>query len=393
MSRNNDKRLNPSTIVFGIYLLLLPISTALSGIIGTVSLLNYIAVIYILFSLMELLYYKTATIFKSTFAIYVYMLYSLISCIWGAGFSLNYYFVTFAISFAILLCSTTKRYSPYEVQWLHRMIVLSSVTVIVATILNIHHFYAGRIVITLSSTMDPNDFGCGTCIIFAALLMKLYEEKKGRMITMLLLIGVLVAVILTGSRGALLMCIVEFVAWLLLFMKKSRGRIVLLAILVVAAIYVFSGTLSNELTSRLSLQAVLSSGGTGRVNIWKAAISKFCNSDFFHMLFGYGHGSFATAVNYHGGGRDYAYMSHNMYINVMIEGGIIGTVLLLLAIYQCLRLAKKNLNYCGLISIVGFSITALSLDVQSYRIFPIAFAVAMIFNNPQYYRPRFRPKL
>lgn len=376
-------RVKLSSYILALFILLLPISTALSGIIGNISLLNYIALIYFACSAFEIISSGYMRIKKAYWAIYAYMAYALLSCLWNSVFSFTFYFTTFAISFVLLLFSTCRTYSQKEVELLRKAFLLSSIVVIGATLLNINNTYAGRIIIRIKSTMDPNDFGCGTCIIFAALLVQF--SKKRSFLPAITLIGIFVSVIFTGSRGALLMCITELIIWVALYRKRGRWKTVLLGVLVVFAIYLFATSLSDELLSRFSIIRVLRSGGTGRTKIWIAGIRKYINSDVIHMVFGYGHGSFPKTVNYYGGNRTYPYEAHNMFINAIIEGGLVGTAFLITAVIQCLKTAYANKNFLGVIALLGFVVTGLTLDVQSYRVFPIAFFTAVFFENDSYY--------
>ena len=377
-------KVKPSTYLLAIFIILLPISTALKGIVGSISLLNYIGLAYIAVSFIEVMIGRYIKISKKYWAIYAYMGYALLSCIWNKVFEFSFYFTTFALSFIILLFSTCRTtYSQREADILRKAFLLSSIVVIGVTALNYKHTYAGRIVIRIKSKMDPNDFGCGTCIVFAALLVQ--YSKKRSVFPAMALFGILVSVILTGSRGALLMCVAETIVWVILYGKQGKGKIALLVVLSVLAVYLFLTSGSSELLSRFSISLALESGGTGRTGIWKAGLNKYIHSDLFHMIFGYGHGSFPKTVNYYGGARTYPYEAHNMFINAIIEGGLIGTLFLVLAIKQCVITAYDNMNYMGVIALLGFAVTGLTLDVQSYRIFPIAFFVAVFFENERYY--------
>ena len=379
----NRNHVKLSSYILIIFIVLLPISTALAGIIGSISLLNYISLAYIIWSIIEIIFGRYMRISKTYWAIYAYMGYTLLSCIWNIYFSFNYYFTTFATSFVLFVFLTCRTYSQKEAELLRKSFLASCIVVVGVTALNVNHTYAGRIVIRITSTMDPNDFGCGTCIIFASLLNE-FSKKRG-MLSAIGLICILVTVILTGSRGALLMCIMELIVWVSIYGKRGKRKIAILGVLAFLAVYLFVTSLSNELLSRFSVSRVLSSGGTGRRGIWIAGINKYLNSNVFHMIFGYGHGSFPRAVNYYGGSRTYPYEAHNMFVNALIEGGVLGLSFLVIAIKQCVKTAYANKNYMGVIALLGFVVTGLTLDVQSYRIFPIAFFTAVFFENNSYY--------
>ena len=377
--------------------MLLPIDSGLSGIIGNISLLNYVALAYVVFILVENIHHKYLFTNKEYWGIFAFMAYSLLSCMWSDYLKLNYYFFTFVFSFVILSLATSRLYHYEEIILMKRIFLLSSFTLIIATVLNLNNTYGSRLIIKVTSEMDPNIFGCGACIIFAVLLVE-YDKTKNKLL--LLMIPIIIGiVVLTGSRGALLMCAFEMFAGVILkvhsnyriyrikvYRKKIIEGIVIALVLVLVLFgfyFLFSYELSDELLNRFTIESVLSSGGSGRISIWKAAIDKFFNSDFVHMLFGYGHGSFSDIVNFYLSTGKKPSMSHNIFLNSLIEKGIIGIVLMIIAFYQGLRKSRQNQNYIGYISLFGLATAGLSLDVQSYRVFPMVFFVAIVFDNKE----------
>ena len=165
-----------------------------------------------------------------------------------------------------------------------------------------------------------------------------------------------------------------------------KGRVkymILLAMCAAVALLLFCAEygIGPSMLSRFSISALLSNGGTGRLDIWKAAMRYYVSQDSFHMILGNGLGSFAESVRYVAIGNDYQYVSHNMFVNTLIEGGIVGLSLLISCFVTLYIHAIKNKNLLGVLAVTGFIVSGLSLDVQSYRTFAIAAAMALIWRK------------
>ena len=130
----------------------------------------------------------------------------------------------------------------------------------------------------------------------------------------------------------------------------------------------------------MNIEDILQTGGSGRTGIWEAAINRFFASNPLKKIIGYGHGSFQRIVNYEGDfGR--ASQSHNMFVNEIIEGGIVGLVLLLLCFYSQLKETKKHRNYFGFLLLIGFMMEGISLDAQVFRGFATTMILPIMFMN------------
>ena len=170
--------------------------------------------------------------------------------------------------------------------------------------------------------------------------------------------------------------------WLYIAFKNKKAlTFFLLIVCLIFVFLVFEDHISQYLIDRYSISAVFNDGGSGRTKIWMAAFETFKNSNILRIIFGYGHGGFRHAVNYVAVGHSSAYEAHNMFINALIEGGILGLIFLTLAFIQVFKYAQKNNNTWGCLAIIGFFIEGLSLDAQSYRVFAVAFIVAVIYKE------------
>lgn len=363
---------------FALYIILLPIATSLSGFIGSISFLNYVAIAYIGTSLINQRF--RLRIRPSAKSIYAYLLYFTISMLWNFYFSFNWYIATTLVNTVIMLIALSDTYSMQELTLLKKSFLASLIVAIILTIINIESVLSYRLTIVLFSEMDPNDFACGLLIIVSLLLEMLSNREKPK--TAILALGMTaIIILLSGSRGAMLMFAGIFAWWFIICFRDQKFISVIIIAVGVLFIAIISAFLPDFLQGRLSISNLIADGGSGRIKIWKSAFVKFAHSNPLRMLIGYGYGSFEQAVNYIAVGHLAPYKSHNIFINALIEGGLIGLFLMINMFFYSYKIAKRNNNIMGKLAVVGLAIAGCTLDMQAYRIFAIVFIVAIICKN------------
>ncbi|MGH2783802.1 MAG: O-antigen ligase family protein [Actinomycetota bacterium] len=135
------------------------------------------------------------------------------------------------------------------------------------------------------------------------------------------------AIVLTGSRGGIISAIAVIVVLVLNHPRRLRIAAVGLGIVVIAA-----GTLAiapEGLRNR-----VIRPGSSGRTDIWRTALTRcdrFC-------ITGSGYGTFPTvyqdALHSEPGARgmDLPFVAHSIWIGSLIETGVVGALLMILAL-------------------------------------------------------------
>lgn len=244
----------------------------------------------------------------------------------------------------------------------------------------------GRLWLTTdNSSYDPNHFA-------AALILPVALALVGVLWTQRLIIrvfyGIAVSVMLlamaySASRGALL-GVAAVIAFLLI---RDRHRLQLAGVCAVVIGLVLS--LQTSLIARFG--AALSTGGAGRVEIWKvgfAALKKF-------WLIGAGYGNFPFAY-------DRAFLSvyqstfngehrapHNILLQNGVELGILGLLLLLLAWYGHFRLlqpiadddSRHPVRLAVQGALIGLFIAGLFLDIMITKYLWLVFMFAVLVRN------------
>ena len=369
-----------SSLLLFVYITFLPVSTALSGFIISSSIQSLLAVLFIAVSFVEMLVFGRIEINKKLIPVYVYFLYMISTGLWNSAFSLDWYSMQVMVTFLIIICVSIRRYSDMEIR-LIKLAFYGSIGIAWFSSLFFSFFHGGRIYIEIFSLMDPNDFATGLAMAFALCLTELMR-KKNTILNIVCLLSLLIIVYFTGSRGGLLTMLVIIFIWI--FSLKGKKKYILLGSILAATILLFVCAefgIGPSMIKRFSITALISSGGTGRSDIWKAALKYFASQDPLHIIFGNGLGSFADTVKYVAVGHDYRYESHNMFINVLIEGGAAGLCLLLTCFVSLYVYAFRNKNLFGILAVTGFIVSGISLDAQVYRTFAIAAAMAVIYRE------------
>jgi len=175
-----------------------------------------------------------------------------------------------------------------------------------------------------------------------------------KLLTMAVASLLVYGLVLSGSRTGLVILVVVVLASAYFSQNKGKGLIASLA-LIFGVGYIIAGLLSPELFERyLSLVDSSAVGGDtaqGRFNGIKTALTSTSN---FYGLFGHGLGtSREVNANYFG----HAQISHNIYIELLQEVGIIGFILFCMyikTIFQSLHNASKKIaagSYLGRLTI------------------------------------------
>ena len=339
-----------------------------------------VAILFLAVSVVEIIVSRQIRINRGLLPVYFYFLYMISTGIWNSAFSLDWYSMQLMVTFFIIISLSVRYYSDVEIK-LIKLAFYGSICVAWISTLFFSFFHGGRMYIEISSLMDPNDFATGLAMAFALCLTELMHKRK-IIFNVICLISLLAIVYFTGSRGGLLTLLVIIFIWVVSL--KGKKKYILLGSIAVATVILFTCAelgIGPSMLQRFSITALIASGGTGRSDIWKAALKYFAEQDPIHMLFGNGLGSFADTVKYVQVGHDYRYESHNMFINILIEGGVVGLGLLITCFVSLYINAIKNKNLFGVLAVTGFIVSGISLDAQVYRTFAIAAGMAVIYRE------------
>lgn len=194
-------------------------------------------------------------------------------------------------------------------------------------------------IVIFGRMIDPNILAYSCVISFVIdLYYIMFERKK---ICVLIIPIILYAIFMLGSRGALLTCVATLGFMLLNteFSSNALLKKILLIILVFIACFLIytEFIVTSEFASRFTIDNLVGQGNLGTANrdkIWAAAAQQIFNRPFL----GYGNGASMYAIE-----MVYKYYgTHNSYIMVLLEFGIVGFVLCGAWVVRVWRLCKQN---------------------------------------------------
>lgn len=356
-----NRQPNLSIYLLALILLLLPIDSALSGLIGNISLIDYIVVIFLVVHCVL----NPNVIFKkgNVSIILLPLLYATISVVWSINrlSQSNIMYLSYFVLFTFLL---NTKFTLSEKSLLSKAIFGSVFLLLLFTVV-FGEFYHSRLSININGYIDPNYF-CTGFVLIVAFLLWMIKSKTYRLISLICLLSLFTVVFLSGSRGSLLAISIEIICYILFLNRKNLIKIIPLIIaflLVAMAVFMI---LPEELTNRFNLlDSIKTDGGSGRLVIWKNMFAIYQDGSLLTKVFGYGRES-STALYKELVGINYT--PHNVYIKILLELGIVGLVLVVICIISVLRQTIKNNNSFLFAVLVGIGVGSFFLDMDNTRL-------------------------
>lgn len=191
----------------------------------------------------------------------------------------------------------------------------------------------------LSENPAPNGFFIALFIIIVFNKLIVNEEKKYVWLKILLLIGGCYTLIWTKKRSFLIfVAIVIAISWLIGFRKnqhKLKYLVISICLIVLGIYFIERYNLDVLIVEKFLRYMDQGDISNGRMELWEESLDYFQN----HPLFGVGIRSLTTVL-----GND----SHNIYIQLLAEVGIIGAFIFYVAIWYpiilCIKQAIKMKN-------------------------------------------------
>ena len=376
---------NALSYLIALYCMALPFEEALAGALGSVLRLLGIVIIFLCIATSPEDVFRGNSFFVPLF---LWLSYSFFSVLWSSSVEWwQYYIKMYLLQFAILYCIAAV-YKKINLRIVLRGAVLGAVIACLLLILfpNASNLTEDgrRTVIVLGAEFDPNIVG-GIIILGFFSLMTLFSSssnKKGiahygsyLCLLMLLLTGLLY----TGSRGCLIALVFGLlikVAIELLSSGKRWAAVLTLTMGFVSVLLAMSVLPEDLLQARFSPENIfgfneVKTGSHNRYTIWHYSTILFKSNP----MFGHGCGQFIDAI-----ARIYrSCASHNLYILLLVEGGIVGFILFMAQITKYLvnlfQLENKHL----FIMMVSILVLALTLDTIPYKYFWVMLAICYIY--------------
>lgn len=233
-----------------------------------------------------------------------------------------------------------------------------------------------RVLTILGAQMDPNNQAAFLLMGVSISLYYLLNTKNRTSRFVLLIVILLVniyAMFLTGSRGGIASLVLVFLILMLLSEKNDKLvskqtiiNCIIVLIFILVAYFLAKSYLNKDIFDRL-FDFSTYEGGSNRVDIWGNAIQIFMNNP----LFGGGWGSY---WGYNG----YYIVIHNTFLSILIDGGIIGSILFFLPVLFILISSMTQKYILPVLVLVSGLAPSFFIDAINKRFFWNAIIVSMI---------------
>lgn len=360
------------TFLISLYCLLLPFEEILAFSFGSLNkIVGILIILYVIIQYRNNLYLKNSSI-----RLCIWIIYLVISIIWSASISWWKYFFQLYFVQSVFFC--TILFIPkgkVNIKLIKHSIILAGF--IAASILiflpntSVLTDEGRRTIVLFGNTFDPNLLAAILIISIYVSLSVLYGIKLfSQRILIFIVVGIIATgLLLTGSRGALIAFVVSFIMYLFFKTKdrNQRRKSILIFIASIGVLFILLSVLpENLISSRYSINNILglneyTAGAHNRYTIWQHSLELFISKP----ILGYGCGNFFPAL-----GTVYREAaSHNMYILLLVEGGLVGFLLFFSFMFRIFKelMIEKNIDH--IIILIAMLILALSLDSITYKYF------------------------
>lgn len=364
------------TYAIMLYFLIAPLRDVLAGDNGTLS--KYVIALIVLVGLLESAHDFRLKFDRFNVPILYLMALSTVSCLWAYSSEtaldslvVYLYLPGMALFFSCL------QYEQREYNAIAIAAVIGGVIATIYLLISGNGDYQGHGRLTYGAANDPNNLA-GFLLVPLVLLLRKVESSKGvpRITSIAAMIVLLYAIFMTGSRGALLGFVVALVSFLFLkrFYRNAAIVVALVAVLTVVW-FVIVPILPDDIRMRLFTvegftNALYTQGQRGE--LWNVALNMVIPNQ---PLWGYGTdcGHYLIGVNY-GSVMDV----HNLYLNMIIEYGLLGLPVFLYFLWVNLRECYRGGKNVEIALLLGTLTVAFFLDAYEKQFFWNAIYLATI---------------
>ena len=366
MQKLTSRQISPHCMLACLYFLLLPTTIALNS--AGNSILKLATVPISLFFLVTLfLSNRKLHINGVHLALLLYTLSAVSTLFLQADSDCIDNVIGYVLNAALYICLTVVPYNKAELE------LMEKIQIMLLVILNAMTLFSGgteddrTTLMIMGQTCDPNDF-VGFFIFPLAVALKHLVSGKHPFLYLALIAVSLYCVFLSGSRGGFLAIAVTVAGFAVLHPSDFAKRFLFLfggLALILVLWIVFKPILPENIVERMSVEAVVESGGTGRLEIWKSMVQTIIDQPE-KLLLGRGIFTLHPMLRH---GRLVRVGAHNQMIQLVYNQGLVGLLSFLLltgiSFFRCVK-RRKTVS----IAIIGMMALSISLSFnQTTRTF------------------------
>lgn len=259
-----------------------------------------------------------------------------------------------------------EQYNKRELQMIQKSLFWSGWITVVLLLFFSDFSAGGRLTLKLGGeTQDQNYINGFFLYAFSCHLDLFLRKKRIHGLPALL---ILVIVLMTGSRGAILAYLgVIFAHACILFSNSAhRVRIIFLMAFFVAVILILFDQIlklmPESVAVRFSWDYLEEKGTTGRGKVWMFLLDHFAHDNILRMLFGHGYGTthLVNQLNHN--------VAHNLYLDNLITIGIVGVFLQIATQGMIVWILYRRKLYALLGAYMGMIVMCMSLSLTAHKI-------------------------
>lgn len=314
--------------------------------------------------------------------IYVMVLFLTMFYSYDASFT-KQRIITIGLNIAVILIISMFNYSDTEIRIIKNSMVYSGwFTLLLIMLYSDTSLMGGRMTVEINGAYQDPNYLVGFLIFTIINYLEGFMEKRSIKEFIMFCIFVIVT-FLTGSRGGLLAVLGAILFYISIWMK-SKGfkfssviKLVIFIILLAIILNISLEMLPTTLAQRFDVSYTLGDGGANRLELFESALNAYKTFSGFNKLFGQGAGTIRY-FTYSG------HVAHNIWIESLIEIGIVGTSILFMFYFLYFKKAWRIKEYVAAASFVGYIIMTLSMSLYSYKpIWNIILLIMIIKNSDE----------
>lgn len=372
-TREKDSYDKVLSVLLCLYCILMPFEEALASSFGSVLRLVALAVIGYSFIRCFNKHIKQKDL-SYVLPFLIWIIFAVISVLWCKNFEWWKYFIKIYVFQLLFITSVIFNAKKINLDYCRYGLMLSAL--IASLILICFPSSSGytdegrRTIILLGNVFDPNIVASIIMLGAFSAFYYIFTLQKKHFIYKVICAILVIGILFTGSRGALISFVCGFLIVELYEIKKGgksrKNAILLLGCAVIVCFAVYNFLPEKLLKSRFSKDTILglneyNNGSHNRYTIWQNALIVFKEKP----IFGWGCGNFfnAIATVY----KECA--SHNLYILLLVEYGVIGFAIFIYGLIHVLNCLRKSKMWVQLSMQISVCIMALTLDSITYKYF------------------------
>lgn len=366
MQKLEKRQIGPHCILACLYFLLLPTTIAVNSAGNSILKLATIP-IGLFFAVSLILTKRKLEINGVHLALLVYTLSAISTLFVDSSDTSMAYVFGYVLNAALYICLTVIPYNQAELEWMEGTQILLLVILNAITLLSDGIEDDRTTLMILGQTSDPNYF-VGFFVFPLTVALKKMVSGKHAFLYLLLVAISLYCIFLSGSRGGFVAIAVTIVGFAFLYPSDNVKRFLFLiggCVLLVGFWVILKPLLPENIIERMTVDAVMETGGTGRIDLWKSMLQTITKEPD-KLLFGRGIRALHRFL------RDGVWresVAHNQVLQILYNQGLVGVIsFLMLAGISFFRCVKSRKTVA--IAILGMMALSVSLSFnQTTRTF------------------------